>query len=120
MRQYRLGVISDTDIYEYVKTSSIGGWTINNEGFDIANPSKGVYAILQHSPVTMNSERCRLHYLLMQSKLLEDRHALCYLIDMNANTPKDEVWKITLEGKSYSHNRIRRISAEGFCRSILQ
>ncbi len=119
MRQYTSGFISDTEIYELVNAPSSDGWAVNKEGFDIRNPSKGVYAMLHSSPVTMNSERCRLYYLLMQSKLLEINNAVCYLIETHSAIPKDEVWKITLDGKPYSHRRIRRISAREFCRQIL-
>ena len=50
----------------------------------------------------------------MQAKLLDDDQAICYLVEAISAKSKDDTWRITLDKKPRSHNRIRRMSMDKF------
>ena len=50
----------------------------------------------------------------MQAKLLDDDQAVCYLVEAISTKSKDDTWKITLDKKARSHNKIRRMSMDKF------
>lgn len=50
----------------------------------------------------------------MQAKLLDDDQATCYLVEVISKKSKNDTWNITLDKKSRSHNRIRRMSMDKF------
>ena len=178
MRQYNLGFISDTDIYDHVKktvesyrreitlsqfnenivdpikltfdskvygktirqaiedecfrqidksnTNRIGyfhqnifkyagnEWKVPKEGFDVENGELHIYAELKNKHNTMNSASSQKTYMKMQSKLLEDDQATCYLVEAISKKSKDEKWKVTVDKKQCAHNKIRRISMDRF------
>jgi hypothetical protein len=62
----------------------------------------------------MNAASSQKTYMKMQSKLLEDDKATCYLVEAIAKRSRDENWKITIDKKTCSHNKIRRMSMDKF------
>ena len=62
----------------------------------------------------MNSASSQKTYMKMQSKLLEDDEATCYLVEVISKKSKDETWRISLDKKACAHNRIRRMSMDKF------
>lgn len=50
----------------------------------------------------------------MQSKLLDDDNATCYLVEVISRHSKDEPWKITLDKRQHCHKKIRRMSMDKF------
>lgn len=50
----------------------------------------------------------------MQHKLLEDDKAVCMLVEVIAKKSQNIKWETTLDGKKYSHERIRRVSMDKF------
>lgn len=62
----------------------------------------------------MNSASSQKTYMKMQAKLLEDDEATCYLVEAISSKSKDDVWKISLDGQSRSHKKIRRMSMDKF------
>lgn len=62
----------------------------------------------------MNSASSQKTYMKMQAKLLDDDKATCYLVEAISKKSKDETWKITLDKRARSHNRIRRMSMDKF------
>ena len=63
---------------------------------------------------TMNAASSQKTYMKMQSRLLEDDEATCYLVEAISKKSKDETWKISIDGKTCSHKRIRRMSMDKF------
>lgn len=90
------------------------GWIVPKEGFDVENNEKHIYVELKNKPITMNSTDSRKTYIKMQSKLLSDDQATCYLVEVISGKSKDETWKITLDKTPHSHRRIRRMSMDKF------
>ena len=62
----------------------------------------------------MNSASSQKTYMKMQAKLLDDDQAICYLVEVISTKSKDDTWRITLDKKPRSHNRIRRMSMDKF------
>ena len=85
-------------------------WQVPEEGFDVINPPKHIFAELKNKHNTMNSRAAHAVYMLMQDKLLHDDKATCMLVEVIAKKSQNEKW--TCEG--FSHERIRRVSIDRF------
>ena len=68
----------------------------------------------------MNSPSAQKTYLQMQSKLLEDDRAVCYLVETIAKRSQDITWTTTVDGRRYSHDKIRRISMDQFYNLVFE
>ena len=90
------------------------GWVVPSQGFDVENDEKHIYVELKNKHNTMNSVSSQKTYMKMQAKLLDDDQATCYLVEVISTKSKDETWRITLDKRPRSHNRIRRMSMDKF------
>lgn len=50
----------------------------------------------------------------MQGQLLRDDQATCMLVEVIAKRSQNIKWSTSVDGKSYSHERIRRVSMDKF------
>lgn len=55
----------------------------------------------------------------MQDKLLHDKLAICFLVDVNAEEPQDMAWAFPVNGQVYLNERIRLISTNNLCGMLL-
>lgn len=90
------------------------GWIVPKEGFDIENHDMHIFVELKNKHNTMNSASSQKTYMKMQSKLLDDDDATCYLVEVISKHSKDEPWKITLDKRQHCHKKIRRMSMDKF------
>lgn len=90
------------------------GWKVPTIGFDVINSEKHIYVELKNKHNTMNSASSQKTYMKMQNQLLEDDQAVCMLVEIIAKRSQNIKWTTTVDGKSYSHDRIRRISIDKF------
>lgn len=90
------------------------GWTVPAQGFDVENEERHIFAELKNKHNTMNSASSQKTYMKMQAKLLDDDQATCILVEAISTKSKDDIWRITLDKKPRSHNRIRRMSMDKF------
>lgn len=90
------------------------GWVVPKEGFDVENDDLHIYVELKNKHNTMNSASSQKTYMKMQAKLLDDDQATCYLVEAISTKSKDDTWRITLDKRPRSHNRIRRMSMDKF------
>ena len=90
------------------------GWFVPEQGFDVENDDLHIYAELKNKHNTMNSASSQKTYMKMQAKLLDDDRATCYLVEVISTKSKDDTWRITLDKRPRSHNRIRRMSIDKF------
>lgn len=90
------------------------GWSVPSQGFDVENDSLHIYVEMKNKHNTMNSASSQKTYMKMQAKLLEDDEATCYLVEAISAKSRDDVWKISLDGQSRSHKKIRRMSMDKF------
>lgn len=91
-----------------------GGWVVPSEGFDVQNEHRHIYVEMKNKHNTMNSASSQKTYMKMQVKLLEDDEAVCYLVEVISKHSRDDAWKITVDGKSHEHKKIRRMSIDKF------
>lgn len=98
------------------------GWEVPangaDGGFDVTNHDKHIFCEVKNKHNTMNSAAAQKTYLKMQSKLLEDDKAVCYLVEVIAKCSQDICWTTMVDGKKFSHERIRRISMDQFYKLV--
>lgn len=90
------------------------GWEVPQAGFDVVNSERHIYAELKNKHNTMNSASSQKTYMKMQNQLLLDDHAVCMLVEVIAKKSQNEKWKATVDKKTFSHERIRRVSIDKF------
>lgn len=90
------------------------GWVVPKVGFDVQNEARHIFVEMKNKHNTMNSASSQKTYMKMQSKLLEDDEAVCYLVEVISKKSKDEPWRISLDGKQHGHKNIRRMSIDKF------
>lgn len=98
------------NLFQYVKD----GWDVPKTGFDVENLERHIFVEIKNKHNTMNSSSSQKTYMKMQSKLLEDDEATCYLVEVISTRSKDESWIISLDGKRHEHRKIRRMSMDRF------
>ncbi len=84
------------------------------EGFDVVNEKLHIYVEMKNKHNTMNAAASQKTYMKMQDKLLDDDKAVCMLVEVIAKKSQNIKWETTLDGKKYSHERIRRVSIDKF------
>lgn len=94
------------------------GWIVPQEGFDVENNDLHIYAELKNKHNTMNSASAQKTYMKMQAKLLDDDKATCILVEAISKRSRDDAWRITLDKKVRSHNKIRRMSMDQFYKLV--
>lgn len=90
------------------------GWSVPKEGFDIINEDLQIYVEMKNKHNTMNSSSSQKTYMNMQSKILKETNANCYLIEIIAKNSQDIPWLVSLNGNQISDERIRRVSIDKF------
>lgn len=90
------------------------GWEVPTAGFDVINDERHIYVELKNKHNTMNSASSQRTYMKMQSQILQDDKAVCMLVEVIAKKSQDVKWATTVDGKSFSHERIRRVSMDKF------
>lgn len=94
------------------------GWEVprngENGGFDVTNQGKHIFCEVKNKHNTMSSASSQKTYIKMQSKILEDDKAVCYLVEAIAAKSQDIPWGTTVDGRKFKHDRIRRISMDKF------
>ncbi len=63
---------------------------------------------------TMNSSSSQKTYMRMMDTLLKDHKAKCLLVEIIATNSQDNIWKMSLDGNSFSNSSIRRVSIDKF------
>lgn len=90
------------------------GWIVPRFGFDVQNDGLHIYVEMKNKHNTMNSASSQKTYMKMQGKLLEDDEATCYLVEAISKRSRDDAWRITVDGKTCEHKKIRRMSMDRF------
>ena len=90
------------------------GWEVPEKGYDIVHSKRKIFVEMKNKHNTMNSSSAQKTYMKMQDKILRDDEAVCYLVEVIAKKSQDVVWKISLDGETFSNKNIRRISVDKF------
>ncbi len=95
----------------------IANCEVPQHGFDViftrSNGTK-VYVEMKNKHNTMNSSSAQKTYIGMQNQLLNHPKDCCFLVEAIARKSQDIIWKCSVNGKTISHNRIRRVSIDNF------
>lgn len=99
------------NIFKYFENSS---WIVPEKGYDIINESEKIFVEMKNKHNTMNSSSSQRTYLKMQSTILSDSEATCYLVEIIAKQSQNIIWSPSLDGVKHSNEKIRRISIDKF------
>lgn len=112
-------------IFQYIADCHVpdngkeGGWdVIFQKAGGITLPDGDVvhtvYVEMKNKHNTMNSSAAGKTYIKMQSQLLDDDDCACFLVEAIAKKSQNIKWSTTVDGKSVSHKKIRRVSLDQF------
>ena len=90
------------------------GWYVPEKGFDVINDSRKIYVEMKNKHNTMNSSSGQATYMKMQKQLIKDPESACMLVEAIATQSQNIIWKASLNGENYEHERIRRVSMDKF------
>ena len=90
------------------------GWEVPTAGFDVVNNERHIFCELKNKHNTMNDASSQKTYMKMQAKLLSDDRAVCMLVETIAKKSGNEPWRARVDGNSFCHERIRRVSMDKF------
>lgn len=62
----------------------------------------------------MNSSSAQATYIKMQNQLLKDPQSTCMLVEAIAKQSQNIEWRATLNGVTYCHPHIKRVSMDKF------
>ena len=107
-------------IFQYINNCHVpdngteGGWDVIfqvPEGITLPEGDivHTVYVEMKNKHNTMNSAAAGKTYIKMQSQLLDDDDCACFLVEAIAKKSQNIKWSTTVDGKSVSHKKIRRV-----------
>lgn len=117
-RQVDKSVSNDIGYFHQNLFKYIDGWEVPKAGFDVENKELHIFGEVKNKHNTMNSSSSQKTYMKLQQKILEDSSATTYLIEVIAKRSQNINWKCTVDGKTYNHDKIRRISIDQFYKLI--
>ncbi len=98
------------NIFKYLKN----GWSVPKSGFDIVNEEEKIFVEMKNKHNTINSSSSQKTYINMQNKILKDKKAKCFLVEVIAKNSQNIPWTISLDSEQISDERIRRVSIDKF------
>lgn len=112
-------------IFQYIADCHVpnngkeGGWDVifhKAEGIQLPDGDivHTIYVEMKNKHNTMNSSAAGKTYIKMQSQLLDDDDCACFLVEAIAKKSQNIKWATTVDGKSVSHKKIRRVSLDQF------
>ena len=112
-------------VFQYINNCHVpdngteGGWDVIfqvPEGITLPEGDvvHTVYVEMKNEHNTMNSAAAGKTYIKMQSQLLDDDDCACFLVEAIAKKSQNIKWSTTVDGKSVSHKKIRRVSLDQF------
>ena len=112
-------------IFQYISGCHVpdngteGGWDVvfkKESGIDLSEGDKvgTIYVEMKNKHNTMNSSASGKTYIKMQNQLLNDDDCACFLVEAIAKKSQNIKWSTTVDGRSVSHRRIRRVSMDQF------
>lgn len=112
-------------IFQYINNCHVpdngteGGWDVIFQVPEGITLPEGdvvhiIYVEMKNKHNTMNSAAAGKTYIKMQSQLLDDDDCACFLVEAIAKKSQNIKWSTTVDGKSVSHKKIRRVSLDQF------
>ena len=113
MRNYNLGFISDENIFSLFQNVG-NGWTVSTDRFDLANEGRHIYSFIRPDAEKMSDRQMRYLMIKMFDKVIKDKDAHCYVVDLNAPSQLDAPWTYKADGQTYWHERLHHTSIATF------
>lgn len=93
----------------------IKGFEIGNlSGFDIKASNNTLFADIKNKHNTMNSSSAESLFQKLARYADDYKESTCYCVQILAVKSFDEKWFSIINGKEYSHSRVRKISGDQF------
>lgn len=95
----------------------IANCEVPKEGFDViytSNDNSKIYVEMKNKHNTMNSSSSQKTYMRMQNKIVKEKSAVCFLVEVIAKKSQNIVWKVSLDNERVEHERIRKVSIDKF------
>lgn len=83
-------------------------------GFDIKASDNSLFADIKNKHNTMNSSSAESLFQKLASYADSYKNATCYWVQILSNDSFNEPWFSVINGKEYSHSRVRKISGDQF------
>ncbi len=98
------------NIFKYINPN----WLVPKSGFDLINETDRIYVEMKNKHNTMNSSSAQKTYIMMQNEILKGADITCMLVEVIAKNSQDIPWQISINGQSFNHDNIRRVSIDKF------
>lgn len=85
-----------------------------NSGYDVRKLDNTIFGELKNKHNTMNSSSSEATFKKLEKLADDNTKAICYLIEVVAKESQCIPWKPTCSGKTYEHDRVKRISIDKF------
>jgi ribosomal protein L29 len=86
----------------------------NLSGFDIKAEDNSLFADVKNKHNTMNSSSAESLFQKLSRYADDYKNATCYWVQILSTDSFDEKWFSIINGKEYSHSRVRKISGDQF------
>ena len=91
------------------------GWEIPDDGFDVVNYTRQIWAEFKNKHNTMNSSSASANHAKMKGLVLGNQKATCYLVEIIAKKSQDIPWCLrSAPLNPDKQERLRRISIDQF------
>ncbi len=98
------------NIFKYINPD----WKVPQSGFDLVNKKEKIYVEMKNKHNTMNSSSAQKTYIMMQNEILKSADITCMLVEVIAKNSQNIPWQISINGQSFNHDNIRRLSIDKF------
>lgn len=86
----------------------------SNSGFDIKAVDDSLFADIKNKHNTMNSSSAESLFQKLSRYADDYKNSTCYWVQLLSTDSFDEQWFSIINGKEYSHSRVRKISGDRF------
>ena len=86
----------------------------NLSGYDIKAIDNTLFADIKNKHNTMNSSAAESLFQKLQRYAVQNPKAKCYWVQILATSSFNESWEASLNGKTYKHKRVYKISGDQF------
>ena len=109
--------IADKYFHQILCQGANSGWKMcqgKSADFDIQNQKLNINVILKNRRDLLNVNTCNKLYIKMQDCVLNDKTAICMLVEIGADRDIDETWEIKRGKLTFKNDRIRHLSIDKF------
>lgn len=101
------------NLFKYIKNCEVPEHGFDVIYNDVKNGIK-IYVEMKNKHNTMNSSSSQKTYMKMQNKIITEKKAKCFLVEIIAKKSQNIVWKVKLDGSNIENENIRRVSIDKF------